>query len=98
MNNKKIISIIIIIIIISSYFLLLLLLILLLTCKLLMCIFMPADDERLASYWDNKAKEALNAALQRQPNLHQAKNVILFLGDGEFRTELCFLSYISIHN
>lgn len=59
---------------------------------------LPADDERLASYWNNKAKEALNVALQKQPNLHQAKNVILFLGDGEFRTEPCFLSYISIHN
>lgn len=41
-----------------------------------------SDDERLASYWNNKAKDALNVALQQQPNLHQAKNVILFLGDG----------------
>lgn len=62
------------------------------------CFFMSADDELLPSYWNNKAKEALHTALKIQPNVHKAKNVILFLGDGEFRTELCFLSYISIYN
>lgn len=45
--------------------------------------FLPADDELLASYWNNKGSQALFTALQVQPNVHQAKNVILFLGDGE---------------
>ncbi|XP_061539649.1 alkaline phosphatase-like [Phycodurus eques] len=41
------------------------------------------DEEELhASYWNNKGKQALHTALNIQPNLHQAKNIILFLGDG----------------
>uniref|UniRef100_A0A8C6WEV6 alkaline phosphatase n=1 Tax=Neogobius melanostomus TaxID=47308 RepID=A0A8C6WEV6_9GOBI len=39
-------------------------------------------DELHASYWNNKARLALHTALNVQPNLHKAKNVILFLGDG----------------
>lgn len=59
-----------------------------LACKLWMCFvffvfLMPAEDEKLASYWNNKGKQALFTALQNQPNVHQAKNLILFLGDGE---------------
>ncbi|XP_037530495.1 intestinal-type alkaline phosphatase [Nematolebias whitei] len=41
-----------------------------------------SDDERHASYWNNKGKQALHTALNIQPNLHRAKNLILFLGDG----------------
>ncbi|XP_019730696.1 alkaline phosphatase-like [Hippocampus comes] len=40
------------------------------------------EEELHASYWNNKGKQALHTALNIQPNLHQAKNTILFLGDG----------------
>ncbi|XP_034036723.1 intestinal-type alkaline phosphatase [Thalassophryne amazonica] len=40
------------------------------------------EEELHASYWNNKAKQALHTALNVQPNIHQAKNIILFLGDG----------------
>ncbi|KAM4740048.1 uncharacterized protein FYW61_004305 [Anableps anableps] len=39
-------------------------------------------EELHAEYWNNKAKQALHTALNVQPNVHQAKNLILFLGDG----------------
>ncbi|XP_033820815.1 alkaline phosphatase-like [Periophthalmus magnuspinnatus] len=41
-----------------------------------------SEEERQPSYWNNKAKQALHTALNVQPNMHKAKNVILFLGDG----------------
>lgn len=41
-----------------------------------------SEKELHADYWNNKGKEALHTALNIQPNLHQAKNLILFLGDG----------------
>ncbi|XP_072295269.1 alkaline phosphatase-like [Eucyclogobius newberryi] len=41
-----------------------------------------SEEELHASYWNNKAKQALHTAINIQPNLHKAKNVILFLGDG----------------
>ncbi|GAA6219808.1 alkaline phosphatase-like [Lates japonicus] len=41
-----------------------------------------SEEELHASYWNNKARQALHTAMNIQPNLHQAKNVILFLGDG----------------
>ncbi|KAK2835400.1 hypothetical protein Q5P01_015884 [Channa striata] len=41
-----------------------------------------SEEERHATYWNNKGKQALNAALNIQQNVHQAKNLILFLGDG----------------
>uniref|UniRef100_A0A8C7ZZB4 alkaline phosphatase n=1 Tax=Oryzias sinensis TaxID=183150 RepID=A0A8C7ZZB4_9TELE len=44
--------------------------------------FLLLVDELEASYWNNKAKEALNAAIQVPRNLERAKNLILFLGDG----------------
>ncbi|XP_051231893.1 intestinal-type alkaline phosphatase [Dicentrarchus labrax] len=40
------------------------------------------EEELHASYWNNKGRQALHTALNVQPNLHQAKNIILFLGDG----------------
>lgn len=56
---------------------------------------MLTEDEHLASYWNNKAKTALHSALNEQPNIHQAKNVILFLGDGEQRFHLLLISLIT---
>ncbi|XP_031715433.1 alkaline phosphatase-like [Anarrhichthys ocellatus] len=41
-----------------------------------------SEEELHASYWNNKARQALHNALNVQPNIHQAKNIILFLGDG----------------
>ncbi|XP_042272901.1 intestinal-type alkaline phosphatase-like [Thunnus maccoyii] len=41
-----------------------------------------SDDELYASYWNNKGRQALHTALNVQPNIRQAKNLILFLGDG----------------
>ncbi|XP_032381638.1 intestinal-type alkaline phosphatase [Etheostoma spectabile] len=40
------------------------------------------EEELHASYWNNKARQALHTALYVQPNIHKAKNIILFLGDG----------------
>uniref|UniRef100_A0AAQ5ZAG1 alkaline phosphatase n=1 Tax=Amphiprion ocellaris TaxID=80972 RepID=A0AAQ5ZAG1_AMPOC len=40
------------------------------------------EEELHADYWNIKGKEALYTALNLQPNVHQAKNIILFLGDG----------------
>lgn len=45
--------------------------------------FLILDEELDASYWNNKASKALSAALQAPRNLERAKNLILFLGDGE---------------
>ncbi|XP_069008995.1 alkaline phosphatase, intestinal, tandem duplicate 1 [Embiotoca jacksoni] len=38
--------------------------------------------EREPGYWDAQAKKTLEAALTLRPREHQAKNIILFLGDG----------------
>ncbi|KAF3690800.1 Intestinal-type alkaline phosphatase [Channa argus] len=46
------------------------------------CILCISEDERHASYWNNKGSQAIYDALNIQPNVKQAKNVILFLGDG----------------
>lgn len=45
--------------------------------------FFSTEEELLASYWNNKGKQALHTALNVEPNIHLAKNLILFLGDGE---------------
>nr|XP_057929045.1 alkaline phosphatase-like [Doryrhamphus excisus] len=47
-----------------------------------------SEEELHASYWNNKGKQALHTALNIQPNLHRAKNIILFLGDGMGMTTL----------
>lgn len=49
----------------------------------MMSIFLLTEDELHADYWNNKGKQALHSALNIQPNIRQAKNLILFLGDGE---------------
>lgn len=38
--------------------------------------------EKEPSYWDAQARATLGAALKLRPRDHQAKNIILFLGDG----------------
>ncbi|XP_077463818.1 alkaline phosphatase-like [Stigmatopora argus] len=40
------------------------------------------EEELHATYWNNKARQSLHTALNIQPNVHKAKNIILFLGDG----------------
>ncbi|KAM7387970.1 hypothetical protein PAMP_024174 [Pampus punctatissimus] len=40
------------------------------------------EEELHASYWNNKGSQALHTALNIQSNVNQAKNLILFLGDG----------------
>ncbi|XP_061682021.1 intestinal-type alkaline phosphatase-like isoform X2 [Syngnathoides biaculeatus] len=40
------------------------------------------DHEREPAYWDAQAKATLDAALKLRPREYQAKNLILFLGDG----------------
>ncbi|TRY84112.1 hypothetical protein DNTS_032954 [Danionella cerebrum] len=39
-------------------------------------------EEQDPIFWHVKAKEALHTSLSMKPNTHQAKNLILFLGDG----------------
>ncbi|XP_064186092.1 intestinal-type alkaline phosphatase-like [Anguilla rostrata] len=41
----------------------------------------PVEEES-PHFWNTKGKEALSRALNLQPNLHRAKNLVLFLGDG----------------
>uniref|UniRef100_A0A3Q0S3Q0 Alkaline phosphatase n=1 Tax=Amphilophus citrinellus TaxID=61819 RepID=A0A3Q0S3Q0_AMPCI len=38
--------------------------------------------EKEPGYWDEQARATLDAALKLRPREHQAKNIILFLGDG----------------
>uniref|UniRef100_A0A671SYF9 alkaline phosphatase n=1 Tax=Sinocyclocheilus anshuiensis TaxID=1608454 RepID=A0A671SYF9_9TELE len=40
------------------------------------------EEEQHPNFWYVKGKEALHTALSMKPNLHRAKNLILFLGDG----------------
>ncbi|KAG2463285.1 PPBI1 phosphatase, partial [Polypterus senegalus] len=42
----------------------------------------PALEEKTQEYWNQKAKRDLDSALKMEPINHQAKNLILFLGDG----------------
>ncbi|XP_015826219.3 alkaline phosphatase [Nothobranchius furzeri] len=51
----------------------------LISANLTFCI---SEEELHASYWNNKGKQALHTALNNQPNVRRAKNLILFLGDG----------------
>ncbi|NWX89122.1 PPBI phosphatase, partial [Nothoprocta ornata] len=39
-------------------------------------------EEENPSFWNKQAAEAVEASLQLQPNMAQAKNLIIFLGDG----------------
>lgn len=54
-------------------------------CPLLLCPVGAAqyELEKDPSYWDAQARATLDAALKLRPREHQAKNVILFLGDGK---------------
>lgn len=45
--------------------------------------FLLIEEERHASYWNNKGSQALHNALNVKHNVQRAKNIILFLGDGE---------------
>uniref|UniRef100_A0A3Q3RKM7 alkaline phosphatase n=2 Tax=Mastacembelus armatus TaxID=205130 RepID=A0A3Q3RKM7_9TELE len=49
---------------------------------LVQCTLCVSVEELHASYWNNKGLQALQKALNIEPNVQQAKNVILFLGDG----------------
>lgn len=52
-----------------------------------LCVFFCGADlyelEKEPSYWDAHARMTLDAALKLRPRDHRAKNIILFLGDGE---------------
>ncbi|XP_060098723.1 alkaline phosphatase-like [Heteronotia binoei] len=40
------------------------------------------EDEKDPKYWNARARQTLESALQLTPVAHRAKNIILFLGDG----------------
>lgn len=40
------------------------------------------EHEKEPAYWDAQASATLDAALKLHPRKYQAKNIILFLGDG----------------
>lgn len=46
------------------------------------------EREKEPSYWDAQARATLDAALKLRPQEHQAKNIILFLGDGRVMLSL----------
>ncbi|KAG2463284.1 PPBI phosphatase, partial [Polypterus senegalus] len=56
---------------------------------LLLCCYMKLsygiipEEEQDPSFWNVKAKQSLKNALELSHNYHQAKNLILFLGDGK---------------
>ncbi|KAG9329438.1 hypothetical protein JZ751_004768, partial [Albula glossodonta] len=52
----------------------------------LSCHVVSTVKEESPHFWNVKGREALNAALNLKPNLHRAKNLILFLGDGEAKS------------
>lgn len=39
--------------------------------------------ELRTDFWNNKGRQALFKAMNVQPNIRKAKNMILFIGDGE---------------
>lgn len=54
------------------------------------------EREKEPAYWDAQARATLDAALKLRPRDHQAKNIILFLGDG--RSCYHYGIYSSIHS
>ncbi|KAI2650138.1 alkaline phosphatase-like protein [Labeo rohita] len=46
------------------------------------CFSVIPEEEQNPNFWHVKGKEALHTALSMTPNMHRAKNLILFLGDG----------------
>ncbi|XP_052445281.1 intestinal-type alkaline phosphatase-like isoform X1 [Carassius gibelio] len=46
------------------------------------CFSVIPEEEQNPDFWYVKGKEALHTSLSMKPNLHRAKNLILFLGDG----------------
>lgn len=40
-------------------------------------------SELRTDFWNNKGRQALFTAMNVQPNIKKAKNMILFIGDGE---------------
>lgn len=44
--------------------------------------FCPVEEEN-PEFWRSQARETLQSALNRKINTNVAKNVVLFLGDGE---------------
>lgn len=45
--------------------------------------FLCEVDEESPEFWRAQAQATLNSALRRKLNTNVAKNVVLFLGDGE---------------
>lgn len=45
----------------------------------------PPDAEETPDYWNEGARRRLESALALQPLAQRAKNIILFMGDGESR-------------
>lgn len=55
------------------------------------------DLEKEPWYWDAQARTTLDAALKLRPREHRAKNIILFLGDGEaFPEPGALASYLTV--
>lgn len=66
-----------------------------------LCVFFLRADlydlEKEPSYWDAQARMTLDAALKLRPREHRAKNIILFLGDGEtFPERGALASYLTV--
>lgn len=61
-------------------------------CVFNLCVFIsPETDTRelRADFWNNKGRQALFTAMNVQPNTKKAKNMILFIGDGESEQFYC---------
>lgn len=64
------------------------------SCVTLICLFLSVEEEN-PEFWRSAAQNTLRSALARKINTNVAKNIVLFLGDGEQR--LCDLDLIIIH-
>lgn len=49
----------------------------------LMSVCPVPEEEENPSFWNRQAAAAIEASFKIQPRIRQAKNLILFLGDGE---------------
>lgn len=58
-------------------------------CYIFVFISLATDRGELhADFWNTKARQALFTAINVQPNTRKAKNMILFIGDGESEQHL----------
>lgn len=59
------------------------------------CPLVSDTQEREPAYWNAQARETLQAALKLRPLDHRAKNIILFLGDGNHAPATIYIEILN---